>query len=97
MHAVDEINVCPARRSEQYTCTLRDAPRSVGRQVAQPEICLYLNNHSGGTMVKQDTTQEFARHLDRTALIEGQPHQACRFQQSPARPQVRGRPCWPMM
>jgi hypothetical protein len=97
MHAVDEIDVGASRRAEQNACSCGDPARGMRRQIAGPEICLYLNNHSSGTMVEQDTTQEFARHLDRALFIERHFDHSGGFQQGVDRPWVRARFCWPAM
>jgi hypothetical protein len=43
----------------------------MGRQIVQAKVSFYLYNHSGGTMVNQDTTEKIACNLDGRATIKG--------------------------
>jgi hypothetical protein len=42
----------------------------MSREIVKPKIGFYLYNHSGGTMVDQNATQEMAGYFDSRLLVK---------------------------
>jgi hypothetical protein len=51
MHSVYEIDVRAPWRPKDNTCPIGDAAVCVRRLIVGSQICLYLYDHSGATMV----------------------------------------------
>ena len=58
VHSIDEIDVSASGRTENDARPFRHPAVRVGRLILRPEIRLYLDNHSGATMVDQNATEQ---------------------------------------
>ena len=70
MHAVDEVDVGPSRRSENYARAVRDTAPGVRRPIAGAEISFHFHDPSGSCAVDENLAQACARHFDRRPRIE---------------------------
>ncbi|MCU1294961.1 MAG: hypothetical protein JWP08_3811 [Bryobacterales bacterium] len=71
VHAVDEIDVSTARRTEDDLGALCEAPGRVRGEVAFPEVGFGFHNHPGSVAMDEHATQEIARKVDCGPLKKG--------------------------
>ena len=65
MHAVNEVDVREAGRSEEHLVAQRLAGKGVCRRIAEPEVCLHLDDSAGQTHAFQPPHQTLAQQSAR--------------------------------
>ncbi len=61
MHTVDEIDICPARGSENDFCSCGETARGMRGQIIRAQVSFGLDNHPGHLIVFQNAAQQRGR------------------------------------
>jgi hypothetical protein len=64
IHAVDEVDVGMAGRTENHARAIGEAAPGMGSAIIGPKIRFHLDNAAGGRAMHQDLSQAIARDLD---------------------------------
>ena len=70
VHAVDEVDVRMAGRSEDHARAIRDAAGGVRRQIVAAQVRLCFDDPARRFAVDQDFAQQVARDFDGGAVVE---------------------------
>ena len=70
IHAIDEIDIGMARRTEHHLRPFRESPGRMGGEVVRPEVRLHLDNPADAFAVDEMFAEQFLRDRDGVPVVE---------------------------